>query len=76
MNQRLYFLVTGTVFGIVSLVHLIRIFNHWNLTIGSWDAPMWVSYLGIVLTGSLSVWAFRLTGNGKSELRVGKRKEG
>ena len=76
MNHRLYFLVTGTVFGIISLAHVIRIFNHWDLTIGSWDAPVWVSYAGAVLAGSLSVWALRLTGCGKREVRVGKREEG
>ena len=60
MNQQAYFFLTRILFGVVAWMHLLRILNHWAVTIGPWAIPMWVSWLGLALAGSLCVWAIRL----------------
>ena len=30
--------------------------THWSAVIGGWAAPLWVSGLGFVVAGALSVW--------------------
>lgn len=55
-----YHIVTGTLFGIVALVHLLRLINQWPLILGSWSAPMSISWAGLIVTGCLCVWSFRL----------------
>ena len=65
MRHRLYYIITGTIFGGAALIHLGRLTNHWTVTIGTWTAPLWLSVVGMTIAGSLSVWAFRLAGAGK-----------
>ena len=33
--------VAGTVFGLVALVHLYRLYSHFNLMIGTTEVPYW-----------------------------------
>jgi hypothetical protein len=60
MNHRAYSLVSGTLFGIVAVVHLLRVINGWPAVLGPWSAPMWVSWFGTLGPGILCVWAYRL----------------
>ena len=57
MKARTYLVVSGSIFGIVSVFHLLRILNDWALVLGSWSAPMWVSWFGLIFPGLLCVWA-------------------
>jgi hypothetical protein len=58
--MKTYHYLTGGVFAVVALVHLLRIINHWPLILGSWDAPMYASWLGLMVAGFLCIWSFRL----------------
>jgi hypothetical protein len=60
MNSRTYLAVSGTVFGLVALLHLLRVVNGWPVEVGPWSAPMEVSYFGTIFPVILCVWAFRL----------------
>jgi hypothetical protein len=60
MSQRTFNLVSGMVFAIVVVVHLLRLFLGWPVVIGSWAAPTWLSWLGCVVAGTLSFSGFRL----------------
>ncbi len=60
MSSRTYLVISGTVFGIVAVLHLLRVVNGWAVVVGSWSAPMWVSWLGTLVPAVLCVWAFRL----------------
>jgi hypothetical protein len=51
MNARPYLLISGTVFGLVGLGHLIRVIQRWELVFGPWDVPLWAS--GVVAVGGL-----------------------
>lgn len=47
--------VAATVFTIVTLVHVLRLSYGWPVVIGSWAAPLWLSWIGVFLAGSLAV---------------------
>lgn len=50
--------VAGTVFGFVALVHLYRLYSHFNLVIGTTEVPTWANVVAVIVTGSLSYWMF------------------
>ena len=54
-KHRLIHYVAATVFAIVTFVHALRLANGWPVEIGTWSFPMWLSWVGILLAGSLSV---------------------
>ena len=60
MNQRLYFLISGLVFALAGLFHLIRIIYQWSVQVESLGIPLWPSWLIFVAASALSIWAFRL----------------
>jgi hypothetical protein len=55
-----YVQISGALFGIIALAHLFRLFRHWPIDLGGYMVPLWVSWLGLLLAGGLSVWALRL----------------
>ena len=55
-----YLTISGALFAVVALTHVTRLLFHWPLEIGGWAVPLWVSWIGALLPGALSVWAFRL----------------
>ena len=59
--MRAYLLVTRTLFALIALVHLTRMLTHSSAVIGGWAAPLWVSGLGFVVAGALSVWSAQLS---------------
>jgi hypothetical protein len=63
MDQRTFNLVTGIIFAIVVVVHLLRLYMGWPVIIGNWTAPTWLSWLGCVVGGALSYSALRLHAN-------------
>ena len=60
MSYRAYLVISGTIFGIVAIVHVFRVINNWTVVIGPWTVSIWVSWLGMVVPAFLCVWAFRL----------------
>jgi hypothetical protein len=60
MNKKTYFFISGLVFAIVAAVHLLRIINQFQIVIGTWSAPMSVSWIGIIIPGLLSYCGFVL----------------
>ncbi len=62
--MRRYEQVSGTIFAIVSLVQLTRIVLGWPVQIDLFTVPIWFSGVAFIVTGALSVWAFRAGGQG------------
>lgn len=60
MDQKTFALVAGVIFALVALMHVLRLFMGWPLVIGSWSVPMWLSWVGLVVAGGLSVLGLRL----------------
>ncbi len=63
MGQRTYNLVTGIIFAIIVVVHILRLYMGWPVVIGTWTAPTWLSWIGCVVGGALSYSGLRLHSN-------------
>ncbi|HOO90500.1 MAG TPA: hypothetical protein PLA74_06720 [Syntrophales bacterium] len=61
-NHHIYLLISGVIFGLVAIMHLLRIINAWSFQMGPFHIPMWMSYGGIIIPAVLCVWAFSLSG--------------
>lgn len=60
MGNKIYFIVSGVIFGLVALMHLVRSLNSWVFLIGPYTLLPWMSYAGFVVAAILSIWAFLL----------------
>ena len=60
MGNRNFLWVAALVFGMVSLGHLIRVISGWAVTIDSWNVPLAVSWVGLIFSAGLCVWAISL----------------
>lgn len=61
MAYRTYCAVSGVLFSIVALMHLVRVIYDMPVTIDAYDVPMAVSWLGFAVPAALAVWAFRVS---------------
>lgn len=59
LRERSYLMIAGTVFGVVALAHLMRVFFGSDLTISDWSVPMWLSWFGVALSAYLSYMSLR-----------------
>ena len=55
-----YLLVSGVLFGVIALLHALRLWYQWPIQVGSIDIPLWLSWIGMGVTGALSACALRL----------------
>ena len=62
MNQKNYCLISGVLFGLVGLAHLLRILNGVSVHVDEYNVPMSVSWIGFIVPAALAFWAFRLSG--------------
>ncbi len=60
MEQKAFFVLAGVIFALVALLHVLRIYMGWSVVIGSWTAPMWLSWIALVVAGGLSYFGLRL----------------
>lgn len=60
MKTITYLAVSGIVFLIVALLHLIRAVSGWQAKIGNFNVPIWLSWLVFVIAAYLSFEAYRL----------------
>jgi hypothetical protein len=60
MDQKTFSMLAGAIFALVALLHALRIYMGWPILIGGWNAPMWLSWIGLVLAGGLSYFGLSL----------------
>jgi len=65
MSARTYCTVSAVAFAVVAIAHLVRAVRGLPVVIGTWPAPMAISWLGVVVAGGLALWGFRLSGGVK-----------
>ncbi len=51
----------AAIFGILAVIHLVRLLIGWDVIIGGLHIPLWISGIAIVVLGTLSVWLFKLS---------------
>jgi hypothetical protein len=52
-------LIAALIFFGVALIHVYRMFTHFQIIIGSHTIPMWISYFGIVIPALLAILLLR-----------------
>lgn len=57
-----YIVVSGAVFGAVAVLQAVRALNQWPMFVGTFEIPIWASWLAMVVAGSLCAWAFKSRG--------------
>jgi hypothetical protein len=60
MTEKTFATVAAVIFALVALLHLLRLVMGWSIVIDSWTAPMWLSWVGLVVAGGLSYYGARL----------------
>ncbi len=61
MGYRKYCVVSGVIFSLVALAHLLRIVYGMPVQVDDFAVPMSVSWMGLFVTAGLAFWAFRLS---------------
>ncbi len=61
MNEKLYLIISGVIFALIGLFHLLRILFQWPAMVGAWTVPFTISVGAIMVAGILTFWAFRLS---------------
>ena len=62
MSKNQYFVISGVLFSLVALAHLLRIVFGMPVYVNEYTVPMLFSWIGFIVPGVLAVWAFRLNG--------------
>lgn len=57
--SRPFTLIAALIFALMGAVHVIRLYTHFQVVIGSHSLPQWLSIVAIVITGILAVGLFR-----------------
>jgi hypothetical protein len=59
MGSRPITTIAALIFFAMALVHVYRVFTHFQIIIGSHTIPMWISYFGIVIPALLAILLLR-----------------
>lgn len=62
--MRAYVQVSGVLFALVALGHLVRVLARWPLVVAGAPLPALASLVVAVLAGAMSVWAWRTLAGG------------
>lgn len=61
--MRAYLRVSSFFFALLTIAHILRLVWRWPLLIAGRPLPVFASVIAIAITGSMTVWAWRLLGN-------------
>lgn len=61
VREKSYLLIVGVVFAAVALLHLSRALFGYDLVIGEYEIPVWLSSMGTLITAYLSYMSFHLS---------------
>ena len=62
MGTKVYCVVSGILFDLVAIAHLIRLVYAWPVHIGPVTVPIFVSWFGMIVPAVLAGWAFVIAG--------------
>jgi len=61
MGHKEYCVVSGVLFTLVALAHLLRIVYGMSIQVDGFSVPMLFSWFGLIVPTALAVWAFRIS---------------
>ena len=59
MSQKTFILTVGALFTVIALLHGLRLLLGWHAVIGTWQVPVWISWLALAMSGYLASTALR-----------------
>lgn len=62
MEHKGYCVVSGVLFALVAVLHLLRIVYGFSIQVDDYAVPMLVSWIALIVPAGLAVWAFRVAG--------------
>ena len=54
MDRERYLVISGSIFGMIALLHLVQMLGGLTLTIGVWTVPVWLSLVALIVSALLS----------------------
>lgn len=60
MEQKTFLQVTGIIFAVIAVLHLMRLVLGWEVILGSFVVPMWASFVGVAVAAYLAYCAYKL----------------
>ncbi|MBI2355693.1 MAG: hypothetical protein HYV13_00620 [Candidatus Doudnabacteria bacterium] len=60
MKQKTYLTITPFLFLVIAVVHLIRIWKGWDISIAGSEIPLWASWAALVVASYLSYSGYKL----------------
>lgn len=60
MGHKEYCVVSGVLFSLVALAHLLRIVYGSSIHVDDYAVPMLASWIGFLIPAALATWAFRI----------------
>lgn len=66
MNDKPYILITGALFGLITIGQLARLLFRIPVQVGPVNVPMWPSLIAVALALFFCIWAIRLIRAGSS----------
>ena len=60
VSLKLYLLLSGSIFFLVGVLHLLRLVYHWPLVLGTYPVPHALSFIGFPVATGYAIWAFSL----------------
>jgi hypothetical protein len=60
MSKKLYLIISGSIFFLVGMFHLLRLVYHWPIVVGTRAVPQSLSYVGFPVASGYCVWAYWL----------------
>jgi hypothetical protein len=61
MSVKTFLRVSGVVFLVVAVVHLLRLLFQWEVILAGWPAPVWLSAVAFVIAAALAYEGIRLS---------------
>ena len=64
-SQRTGLRIASVIFAIFAIGHIVRLFNHAKVTVGTHVMPMGVSWVALIVAAVLCIWLWRLSSGAK-----------
>ena len=58
MDQHCALFIAGTVFGLVAVLHILRLIYKFDIVIAGKHIPLWANGIGLIVAVGLSLWMF------------------
>ncbi len=61
MDQKTFSLISGVIFLLIAILHVLRVVYAWDAVIGGWEVPKWISWAAIAVGVYLGYEGLRLS---------------